>query len=1102
MQNVQTVKPTLHRLKEAIPFYQMLAVMPGGLRFKCIKNRGNRKVVEEISINPREILTAPGPALRNIAKRGLDGFDIYYFVHAIKPGVADYVYNPVSTDMTGHPISTADISHYRFIPLDFDININAVGMLEDANISPFAVIRTSPGKSQALIRVEELSEPSAYLAVSQYIQELTGSDRVYDLPRVLRAPGFPNWKYIDKGRKIGPELIDSICASLLSIYPDSKVYQASELSETFEFWAEGKSGKEHITTCQELWGEKLQKDGAGLDVARRDRSGNPCSFAALCWDYGYPNELLEQIRNGNVGNKICDGHRNTYIMGAMGYLRERMGWDSEKIKDALKSIMLLGCSPSFEICPRKGTKDYNRVQHILSRVDHYDAISRAQKHNAVSEVKVEVGELEADRDGVMNRAIEVLAGRLIGHRTDEDGPILRWAYRLMLPHRGESNQDWLNYIAKLYVGVIRYKDANMGSPRFLGEALAGRLFRAGCSGSRYFAVPIQDHHPVKHWRFQRLDKEAADAMVRRMLEAGQEIVRTLGDYISQHPLVKAALDDLDLNNNITKLLGGRAPKKVNLTGHTFAITTQMLNEMVRYVLEQEGVENAYMRHPMERYPDIMSFQNGSLNVRRFKRLMRRLAGKVSSIDILERCWTPNPTASRGEWEIVPQMSYMKYPQTIASPFMLGVARDILERYGWAGFSKRKAAEGTTRAPMVADNYATPMFDKFLRDIFREDEEGKLLVYRIIGYQFMPTNSHSKLFLYKGLGGTGKTTLVDFIQMLLPASHRGEVTFRRLGDASGAWLGPLDGAMSVKIEEVESDDDNLFRSAECALKAATGSAGTSVRQLFENEKKVPSTWRFHLITNKDFRGDDAGGSFTRRLVSLKFMHRRESGEEVHDLAHEIARKEGAVIATKAALHYILGLNEPDMFRTQSIAQTQAEMEIRRNMGGGRTFLEKVVIDHNGKIISSKAMNAILWAWEEMCGQLFSGRFFAKAGTTLKDSHIQQSYRYKNALITLPLGKYRMKYGPGFDYSTWRESGYINKSFDVLALLNEMKCCDDVEPREKLARMVAECLANHLDIREPTQQQCIQAAIQIEELTEVPVGKYLKRLIKIDEEDLAL
>jgi hypothetical protein len=80
--------------------------------------------------------------------------------------------------------------------------------------APIAVVRSSPGKFQ-LYRL--LAEPIDLDLLEQYnarIAQLTGGDRVWDRARVLRLPGFVNWKYED-----------APLAELLELHPD-RTYQA------------------------------------------------------------------------------------------------------------------------------------------------------------------------------------------------------------------------------------------------------------------------------------------------------------------------------------------------------------------------------------------------------------------------------------------------------------------------------------------------------------------------------------------------------------------------------------------------------------------------------------------------------------------------------------------------------------------------------------------------------------------------------------------------------------------------------------------------------------------------------------------------------------
>ena len=112
------------------------------------------------------------------------GADIYLTVNALKPGVSGR--------------TKADIAAVRHVFLDLDSGgREAVDRIVTARgmPNPHHVLNTSPEKHQVIWSVEGFSQTEAEALVKGMAQRFGADQAVWDTARVLRMPGFRNWKY-------------------------------------------------------------------------------------------------------------------------------------------------------------------------------------------------------------------------------------------------------------------------------------------------------------------------------------------------------------------------------------------------------------------------------------------------------------------------------------------------------------------------------------------------------------------------------------------------------------------------------------------------------------------------------------------------------------------------------------------------------------------------------------------------------------------------------------------------------------------------------------------------------------------------------------------
>ena len=119
-----------------------------------------------------------------LAHENRDGANVYVAANPLRPG---------SRRRTKESVSS--VRHlYMDIDVDGDAQIAALRTSDDVP-SPSAIVSTSPGKYQVLWRVDGFDFEQQETMLKQLAVAFGGDPACTDCNRVLRIPGFLNWKY-------------------------------------------------------------------------------------------------------------------------------------------------------------------------------------------------------------------------------------------------------------------------------------------------------------------------------------------------------------------------------------------------------------------------------------------------------------------------------------------------------------------------------------------------------------------------------------------------------------------------------------------------------------------------------------------------------------------------------------------------------------------------------------------------------------------------------------------------------------------------------------------------------------------------------------------
>lgn len=170
-------------------------------------------------------------------------------------------------------------------------------------------------------------------------------------------------------------------------------------------------------------------------------------------------------------------------------------------------------------------------------------------------------------------------------------------------------------------------------------------------------------------------------------------------------------------------------------------------------------------------------------------------------------------------------------------------------------------------PAVWDeNAKSPVFEKFLHDIFRDDkdhDEKMQFVLEWMGLCLVPDTSYEKFVVCVGEGGNGKSVLLKLMAELLGHENVYSAPLQRLG--SRRSLAELDGKLLLTSSEINENtvmDDGI-------LKQIVSGDTVEAERKYEHPFTYTPVARIMLATNHLPKLRDVTHAFFRRLVMLRF-----------------------------------------------------------------------------------------------------------------------------------------------------------------------------------------------------------------------------------------
>ena len=175
----------------------------------------------------------------------------------------------------------------------------------------------------------------------------------------------------------------------------------------------------------------------------------------------------------------------------------------------------------------------------------------------------------------------------------------------------------------------------------------------------------------------------------------------------------------------------------------------------------------------------------------------------------------------------------------------------------------------------------PVFDKFIKEIFMNDNELIAWVQLALGYQLTGHTSEQAFFAAYGTGSNGKSTLYEAINDIM-GDYSIAMQFETVlaGDKSNTRtleaIGNLRGIRMATASEVDSNK----KLSEAIIKQLTGGDTLTGASLYAGTYQFSPTHKINLLANHMPYTKDASHGMARRIKIIPFM--RRFGSEERDI----------------------------------------------------------------------------------------------------------------------------------------------------------------------------------------------------------------------------
>ena len=217
-----------------------------------------------------------------------------------------------------------------------------------------------------------------------------------------------------------------------------------------------------------------------------------------------------------------------------------------------------------------------------------------------------------------------------------------------------------------------------------------------------------------------------------------------------------------------------------------------------------------------------------------------------------------------------------------------------------------------------ENAKSPTFEKYLDDIFRDDDDRQEKIQFVIewlGLCLIPDTSYEKFVVCVGEGGNGKSVLLKLMPELVGLENVYSAPIERLGNRRA--LAELDGKLLLTSSEINENtvmDDGI-------LKQIVSGDTIEAERKYENPFMFVPYTRIMLATNHLPKLQDVTHAFFRRLVMLKFNRNFTADEMDLELSSKLRAELSGIFAM--AVNGLRSLQIRGQFIIPSSSETASE-----------------------------------------------------------------------------------------------------------------------------------------------------------------------------------
>lgn len=261
------------------------------------------------------------------------------------------------------------------------------------------------------------------------------------------------------------------------------------------------------------------------------------------------------------------------------------------------------------------------------------------------------------------------------------------------------------------------------------------------------------------------------------------------------------------------------------------------------------------------------------------------------------------------------------------------------------------------ADFVDDPYC-PYFDKFLKNVFRNDPVLIERMWQILGYLFMQTNEAKSFFLMGEAPDSGKSLLGNFIQSLYPKQYVSNVPLHDFNTR----FGPVRLVGSAINISLDLPATKLKDSAVSKIKMLTGGDYINVEEKCEPIFKYRNRAKLLFASNSPISLYEEDDAFWNRLVYIPFDVSVPSEKQDRSLFEKFMSEKDSIVS-KALIHARTLIKNDFIFPSTSEINVRIKQWKAQDIPSIDYFLEKYCIinsEYKGELVAK-----LYYAYEQYC-----------------------------------------------------------------------------------------------------------------------------------------